>query len=396
MQKILILIISMMLSVLAISQDSFSTKWSNGYKVTSADKNFKMKFGGRIQWDNAFFSYDKVLDTLYGDLKNGSEFRRVRFFNQGSVYGNVKYKLQLDFGGGKVTFKDVYISLESIPVLGSITVGHFKEPFRLVSLTSSKYLTFMERAFPTNMIPERNVGFMFSNSFLDKKIGAQFGVFRNGDKSGNAKKANDGYSITSRVTGLLFNNKEENQLLHIGAGYSYRKPDSKQFKISLRPEAHLSHKFISTGTIENVENIGLFNFEAALVMGSLSVQAEYTQANVNINTSTEALNSYYGMVSYFLTGEKRPYKNSYAGFSRVKPMNNFGKARGIGAIELTARYSSGNLNGETINGGQLNDITFGVNWYLNPAARVMLNYVLADKVDTGKANIFQTRFQIDF
>ena len=397
MKNTIFLSIIMMLSIVGISQESsFSTKWSNGYKVTSADKKFNMKFGGRVQWDNAFFSYDDALDTLYGDVKNGTEFRRVRFFNQGSIYGNVKYKMQLDFGGGKIGFKDVFITIGGIPVLGNLTVGHFKEPFRLVSLTSSKYISFMERAFPTNMIPERNVGFMFANSFMSKKLSAQFGVFRHADKAGNDKKSNDGYAITSRITGLVIDNKENHQLLHLGVGYSYRVPDSKTFKISLRPEAHLSHKFVKTGDIEEVDNIGLFNFEAAFVMGSLSLQGEYTQADVHIGDKTESLNSYYGMATYFLTGEKRPYKNSYAGFSRVKPKHNFGKDGGMGAFELTARYSSGNLNGKTINGGQLNDITLGINWYLNPATRIMLNFVLADKVDYGKANIFQTRFQIDF
>ena len=34
----------------------FTIKWDNGFKVDSKDKNFKLKFGGRIQLDHAYFS----------------------------------------------------------------------------------------------------------------------------------------------------------------------------------------------------------------------------------------------------------------------------------------------------------------------------------------------------
>ena len=47
-------------------------------------------------------------------------------------------------------------------------------------------------------------------------------------------------------------------------------------------------------------------------------------------------------------------------------------------------------------------MTLGVNWYLNPNTRVMLNYVKADPTldsdgdSDGDADLFGMRFQIDF
>ena len=71
------------------SQD-FTAKWGNGYKFTSADGEHSLKFGGRIMYDYATWNNS---DTSYYS-GSGTEFRRVRFFNSGKVYGNIKYKIQ--------------------------------------------------------------------------------------------------------------------------------------------------------------------------------------------------------------------------------------------------------------------------------------------------------------
>lgn len=55
-----------------------------------------------------------------------------------------------------------------------------------------------------------------------------------------------------------------------------------------------------------------------------------------------------------------------------------------------------NLNDGIIQGGEMSEITFGVNWYLNPATKIMFNYVYADLVDVGKTSIGQIRYQVDF
>ena len=62
------------------------------------------------------------------------------------------------------------------------------------------------------------------------------------------------------------------------------------------------------------------------------------------------------------------------------------------------RYSTLDLTDEGIAGGEVTDYSLAINWYLNPATRMMLNFVRADRtdVDNATANYFLARFAIDF
>jgi phosphate-selective porin OprO/OprP len=173
----------------------------------------------------------------------------------------------------------------------------------------------------------------------------------------------------------------------------------------VRPKSHLANKYISTGNIPGVETVNIVNFETAYTNGPFTVQGEYLGSSVKQNTSeiseTYNFTNYYAQISYFITGEHRPYKNSYATFGRLKPKNIFmDDEKGSGAWELALRYTHTDLNSKNINGGEQGDITFGTNWYLNSATRVMFNYVWTDinhkDLGGGNLNILEVRFQIDF
>lgn len=99
------------------------------------------------------------------------------------------------------------------------------------------------------------------------------------------------------------------------------------------------------------------------------------------------LDGYYVYASWFLTGESRPYRDGR--FTTIDPQGRWG------AWEVTARNSAIDDG----NGHRLNDITLGLNWYINQHLRLMANYVRADydRVSAqGNADIFQVRGQVDF
>jgi len=204
-------------------------------------------------------------------------------------------------------------------------------------------------------------------------------------------------------------------LLHVGGGYSYRNaiknsPATKTF--STKNDAYWGPTVATTGAL-TLSDYQLANAEMALVFGPLSLQGEVFTAIANpLNPALDkaTLNGGYAMISYFITGEHRPYKRENGTFTRVKPYENFFRVRaedgcvytGKGAWEMAYRYdyvdlsNDVNANVANIAGGS----TIGLNWYLNPYTRVMWNYVHTDchrnGTGAGAIDAFLMRAQVDF
>jgi len=369
----------------------------SGLKVSSGDGDFKFQLGGRAMVDAAFYDKDET------QLGNGAEVRRARLFAKGTVYHDWFYKAQIDFAGNSTSLKDLYLGYSGFDS-AKIKIGNFKEPFSLEELTSSKYITFMERGLPNAFSPGRNTGLAVSTH--GDKWGAAAGYFFDGVKNDSSPKS-QGWGATGRVHFAPLADKA--RVVHLGAAASYRGSDGdNEIRFRERPESHVtSTRLLDTGTISGYDNQTLYGAEAATVFGPFSLQGEYMQASVDVSSqgSDPDFSGWYVFGSYFLTGEHRPYKTSNGTFGRVKPDSVVGKG-GIGAWELAARYSNIDLEDSGYEGGEEDNITVGVNWYATPNIRFMANYVRASTDPTSPekfattgdedVNIFQLRSQIDF
>ncbi|MEA3347228.1 MAG: porin, partial [Candidatus Auribacterota bacterium] len=377
--------------------------WKDGLRLRTDDKKIDLKIGGRIMADTAWMKEDSGLNKEFGKLEDNSEFRRARLYMAGTFLDHLIFKAQYDFAGGDADFKDVYLGYKGIPYLGTVKVGHFKEPFSLNELTSSKYITFMERALPNAFVPGRNIGIALNNSLLGSSKAPRMtwalGVFRDADSFGNA--SSNEWNITGRITGLPWYEDGGKKLLHLGAAYSWRAPH-KTVRYRERPESHMVARFVDTGSFP-AKNLSLVGLEGALVYGPFHAEGELIQSFVNRTNGVNNFYSGYVQAGFFLTGEHRSYKNKAGVFSRTKPKNNFnivklidGDYKSIGAWELAARWSGIDLNNHDIEGGIMNDTTAGLNWYLNPNMRIMSNYIHSNRNGIGYADIYQMRFQVDF
>ncbi len=379
----------------------FTAYWKDGLRLETADKQFQFRLGGRVMTDWAFVEADDDVEAAVGEQEDGVEFRRARIDVRGLLYKQIEFRAEWDFAGGDADFKNVYIGLLGVPVVGNIRVGIFEQPISLNKMDSSKYITFMERSLATALVPHEDTGVMVFDQALGGRMTWAVGAFRDTDSAGNDK--GNGYSVAARVTGLPWYQDKGKRLVHVGVDFCHGDTGDDTLRFRSRPEAHLVDYLIDTGDLD-ANSADIVVAELAAVCGPLSVQGEYVHAFVNdVDSATFGdedmeFRAFYVLVSCFLTGEHRPYSMKEGTFGRVRPRRNFGFEDGAapGAWEVGLRYSHMDLDNKYSNGGELDDITVGLNWYLNPNTRIMFNYVFADVEGVGDVNIFQLRFQVDF
>ncbi|PLX10963.1 MAG: hypothetical protein C0598_09320 [Marinilabiliales bacterium] len=245
------------------------------------------------------------------------------------------------------------------------------------------------------------MGIILNNQFLSKRLSVYAGYFYPTDAV--EKYLGNKYHLTFRLVGLpVYKVEADNyKVFHVDAGFTYEYHDFEEVSYSLRPESHLAPKYLKIN-VDETKSVNEYNAGMVLVFNQLSLEGEYTFANLltGPNSAYEHANysasSYYGTIAWFITGEHKNYSKSKVAFDRLSPKKNFGANGGLGAWEIAFRYSYINVNDRDLQGGKMNDITVGLNWYLNPITKIALNYVRSDIDKLGIANIYQMRFQITF
>lgn len=393
-------------------------------------------WGGRINADWVNWAND----SQFIGQNNYVEFRRLRLFAAGEGYGVYDYKLELEFapevelqadvvdnhvdlGGFGVELKDAYIGILDLPRLGYVRLGHFKTPIGLEELTSSKYITFLERSLAHRLVPGRELGIAAMNHSADENITWVYGAFFDtmSESSHVIDDNNQGVRLATRATWTPFYDSlsQGRNLIHTGLGYCYTRPRRRDdplapgsvfrpVEFDARPEIHRGDHMIDTGDV-NCQQYQLLDAEFAWVRGPLSVQSEVVWAHLDVlGDADKELRGAYAFVSYFLTGEHRVYDRQRARFTRVKPFENFwmvrtpcGTRAGWGAWEVAARWSY--LDFCDVEGQRLHDLTLGCNWYWNPHARMMFNWIHpfahhspVSAAADAEGDIIAMRFQVDF
>ncbi|HEX6883712.1 MAG TPA: porin [Planctomycetota bacterium] len=391
-----------------MSGDTMRVFWKDGLRFETSDKKYRFKLGGRIHYDGQFFDQDSETEAAVETspttrIEDGTEFRRVRLETSGEVAERVDWALAVDFAGGSTNLRNAYAGIKDLP-FGNVRAGQFKEPFSLESQTSSNNLLFTERSLAFAFVPHFNAGVMVFDTLAEERMTWAVGGFRTASDAGEVSKDDGAWAGTARITGLPYYAEDGKGYVHLGAGYSMRSPTDDGVTFSSKPEANLAPSYVSSGALA-AEDVTLMGLEAAWTAGSLTVSGEYTMASVDGDTGTTSdpdFSGYYVQASYLITGESRPYSKTAGAFGAVKPEENaFGEDNGIGAWEVATRMSSIDLVDDGTDGGELDDLTFGVNWYLNPNSRLMLDYILADLDPSGggasgDTSIFAFRWQFNF
>lgn len=338
-----------------------------GIKVTSADGKFEATVGGRIHFDT--YAFDRDLASTTGT----TEFRRARLTLGGKAYG-WEYKLEQDFGAGTNLegLRDAYIAKSALG--GKFTIGHFKPYRAMEELTSSNELLMMERPFAsaTGLFSGRQfqqgVGYLRAG----ENYTAGAAVF---NLRGASSSRNEGMGASGRVTFAPINN--DNNTLHLGAWYSYENANQGSDNLSASfnyAGRRGPSQNIATTTGASRNEVTVYAVEAAGSFGPAFFQAEYADASFGQPLGADQdVTSYYVQGSFMLNGGHKPYKGATGVFGSPKVADK-------GLWELTGRYDY--AENETLN-REVTSWIFGVNYYVNPNLRFMLNYTQGDNEVTG-------------
>jgi phosphate-selective porin OprO/OprP len=369
--------------------------------VQTADQSFKWWLDGRLMLDAAAYAGGS------NKLSNGAEVRRARLGFRMVFWKVWASKFEVDFADNEVAVKDMWLAYTGWSS-STVKIGHYSEPFCLDMIMSSRYIPFIERASVSSFVPDRRLGVSYSRWGEHWQLTG--GLF--GQSIGNVDLTGDdqGFSVTGRFTFTPI--RRPRTLIHLGVAGSRRTPDApsillgkKQVRITALPETHVSRgHFLDTGRLTDVDHTSLLGLEAASVFGPVSFQGEYVLTRISRENGrpSPTFSGWYAFVSWFPTGDVRPYDPKGAEFVRLIPKHR------RGAVELVARYSTMDLNDfrTDVRGGREDVLTLGVNWYANPNVRLMVDYlrVFNDAFTTGDRhyapgvdfNVIQARLQLLF
>src|SRR3990170_3382355 len=289
-------------------------KWKGAPEFPSGDGKFKMKIRGRLQADYNAIDQDQFI-TGRPDV-NAAELRRARLGVEGVVFYTVEYKFEVDFANDVVSIKDAYLEYTGLADGLGLRFGNYKTFNTLDDMTSSRFITFLERA-----------AFIEAWGF-DRQIGAgaiyakdhftlSAGIF--GPRSADDERwLEDVKTAAARIT-LAPINREVNgvhQVVHLGASWRDRdqaehlrasnttNPFADQFfQYRARgADLHLADRFVSTPQIFDHDTF--WGLEAAVIWGPWYAVGEYTQLEAEVSPlfagSDPTYNGWYVETGWFI------------------------------------------------------------------------------------------------
>ena len=392
--------------------------WKGAPQWADKDAGWSFKLRGRLMYDAAYIE-DPGLTFAQdsGQLGFNSRIRRARLGVEGTMPGNFSYKAEADFANSAVSWADVFLEWKGKSGF-SVRAGHFETFQSLEQITSSRHITFIERA-------QMNDAFGHARR-LGLAVGYESGdlLFRAGmfNDTINSDLNNDEWLFGAR---LVFAPKMGNNQLHFGLNYQHREYSASALNFRYRARPFLQTtgvRFVDTNTFA-AKSDNVFGVEAAGVFGSFHAAAEAQWVKPSTLGTTYAAKpsetvatnrllkdptfmSFYAEVGYWLTGETRGYKKGE--WDRTKVLNGFDKG-GFGAVGINLRYDyldladsdlySGGVGTSTSRGGKQTGILASIIWqpidYVRITTQVAHTMVeggpFASTVKAGSSNPVQDR-----
>ncbi|WP_294391597.1 porin [uncultured Sphingomonas sp.] len=346
------------------------------------------------------------------DLSNGTVLRRARIGIDGHLFDDFEYNVLLDFGGSGVEDAghvfELWAQYSGIEPF-HLRVGAFAPSIGLEDQNSVQGMPLMERPAISD-ISRGIAGGDFREAiqltaarrrwFAALALTTRTVGTINTGGSGTAQSFDQNFGGVARLAAIPFQGKD--WLVHVGAHGSRvfsvsdaGGPDGADgdlrhpVELRERPELRTDGtRLIDTGTIDarHVNEVGL---ELAVQSRNVYVQGEYEFIGIerrDRSLENPHFGGWYVEGGWVLTGERRKYNTGTFAFDAPPVSRVLDPAKGgFGAVELVGRYSYVDLNYKAgargtaisldgVRGGEQRIVAAGINWYLNPVLRLMLDY----------------------
>jgi phosphate-selective porin OprO/OprP len=335
--------------------------------------------------------------------------RRVRPIFEGTVFKIFDFRVMPDFALGTTVLQDGYVEARFSPAL-TLRAGKFKPPVGLERLQSATDLVFVERAQPTNLVPNRDVGVQLGGDLAGARVQYAVGVF-NGVPDGGSGDLdnNDDKDVAARVFFQPFvADKSASSGLGVGLAASsgnqagtVTAPNLPVFRtggqvtfFSYRSDATAAGTAVAAGTRRRLSP------QATFYLGPFGLLAEYVTSKQEVRRASEVAeltNTAWEAAASWVIGGTASYRG-------VAPK------RSLGAFEIAARYSRLEVDRDAFPlfanpasaARTASAWGLGLNWWASRNVRFMTSYELT-KFDGGAAagdrpdeRVLFTRFQVAF
>lgn len=365
-------------------------KFGPGFEIRTDDDEFIFQFHDLTQ-----FEYRGYEQYGQANVKDAFLIPRQWFIFSGRITRPIGYFVSIANGFDAQSILDVFLDFTVDPRL-TIRAGRFKTPFTYEFLVDPvQGLIQPERSvFFNNFGQNRDLGFMAYGRLFNNTFDYATGIF-NGNRNGFIAFV-DSKFITSYINWKPFANSEGSILENFNIGGSVYGGNTNQVPV---PQVLRTIVPTSGNTVAGVPFLGfnndvrengmqtLWDLHTAWYYQQLAVIAEWGSGfqdyaqTANLAAKTHLpIQSYYVQMGYFLTGETR----SSVGI--VKPLRPFSlkaDSFGLGAWELTGRYSHLDIGREVFTNGladpnlwanrvEMTDL--GFNWHINQYLKFMFDW----------------------